>query len=956
MTFTAVLPRILGILAVLTLAAALSSARAQPESEQKSDLADYADLIINDPDVRYGTLDNGLTYYVCSNDKPSGTAELRLVIKAGSVLEDETQLGLAHLLEHMLFNGTEKYPANELIDFLESLGMEFGPDLNAYTSFDNTVYRLSVPTEDEEVFTRGLDVLKEWAFHATLDEEELEKERAVVYEEWRGSRGAYSRISNQIFPILFKGSRHAERLPIGDMDVVLNASLSDLKRYYRDWYRPDLMAVIAVGDFDADETVEKIQNLFNRQPGTPNPRPRPIYPIARHEETLIKVIHDDEETETNVTLHVKHDPIPAINRIDFKENLIEELFYSMLQQRLEEVSRNENPPFLRGWAFAYPYTADTTFSSMSASVNEDGVMEGFQGLLMEVERVRKYGFLPSELERAKTNMFSMTENFWKKRNDRESAFRVNSYIEAFTYGDPYPSIDWQWKSVQDFLPLITLEEVGERTRVLLNPSNRVVYVTGPSTEAVTSIQEEDLRQILQDVESMELAAWTEKTVSGPLVENPPKSGRIISRGTIPGTDIVTLILSNNARVLYKVTDFVQDEILFESISVGGSSLVEDDLYISSQFVSDAVEEGGLGNHSPSDLHRILTGKDVSLQVGLYREFEGMQGYSTEEDLESLFQLIYLAHTSPRLDEVAWKNLMNRVTDSIKNRELSPRILYYDELWTTLHNNHFRIKPLSLEDLSDADLNEVLTIYNERFNAGGDFTYIFVGDFEPDILESYIVNWLADLPIQEPAESWEDRNVRFFTESGEKTLEAGTEPLSIVSQSWSGAWNGEFSEWYRMSSLTTALEMHLTRIIREEYGGTYSIGVTLNAKTIPAKQYNYMISYSCDPERVDELSNRVKEVIEDWQMRPPESKLAEDITAMQRRNYKENLARNTWWMNQIVFGIRSEVDPQELVRSRVELYDSLTSEVLMETAAKYFNDEIYFHFVLYPVDEKQGGGK
>ncbi len=956
MTFTAVLPRILGILAIFTLAAALSSARAQPESEQKSSLSDYADLVINDPDVHYGTLDNGLTYYVRSNDKPAGTAELRLVIKAGSVLEDEDQLGLAHLLEHMLFNGTEKYPANELIDFLESLGMEFGPDLNAYTSFDETVYRLSVPTEDEDIFTRGLDVLKEWAFHATLDEEEFEKERAVVYEEWRGRRGASARISDQIYPILLKGSRHTERLPIGDMDVVLNASLSDLKRFYRDWYRPDLMAVIAVGDFDADETVKKIQNLFGRQPATPNPRPRPAYPIARHKETLIKVIHDDEETETNVNLHVKHDPIPTINRIGLKEYLIKELFYTMLQQRLDEVSRSEAPPYLRSWAYSYPFTVDTSLSSMGATVNEDGVKEGFKGLLMEVERVRKYGFLPPELERAKTNMFSMTENYWKRRNDLESTILVSNYIEAFTYGDPYPSIDWYWKSVQDFLPLIALEEVGAMARVLLSSSNRVVYVTGPSVEAVTSIQEEDLRQILQDVESMELAAWTEEAISGSLVENPPESGSIISRGTIPGAGIVTLTLSNNARVLYKVTDFVQDEILFESISAGGSSLVEDDLYISSQFATDAVEEGGLGNHSPTELHRILTGKGVSLKVNLYREFEGMNGYSTEEDLESLFQLIYLAHTSPRLDEVAWNNLKSRVADSIRNRELSPRVLYYDELWTTLYNNHFRTKPLSLEDLSDADLNEALSIYNERFNAGGDFTYIFVGDFEPEILESYIVNWLADLPVQETPESWKDRNVRLYTGSGKKTLEAGTEPLSIVNQSWSGAWNGDFSEWYRMNSLATALEMHLTRIIREEYGGTYSIGVTLNARIIPAKQYNYMITYSCDPERVDELSASVKEIIADWQIRPPESKLAEDVAAMQRRNYKEDLESNSWWMRQIDFGVRSGVDPQELIRDRTEFFNSLTSEVLMETAAKYFCDEIYFHFTLYPVDEEQGGDR
>ena len=457
--------------------------RAQSERE--------SDLIVNDPEVRYGLLANGLTYYVRANATPAGMAELRLAVRAGSALEDDDQLGLAHFLEHMLFNGTKKYPGNEIVEVLESFGMGFGPDINAYTTFERTVYRLSVSTQESSQFLTGLDVLEEWAFNATLEEQQFDKERGVVHEEWRAGRGAQARIQDQTHSLLFKGSRYAERLPIGDMDVVLNAPVEALRRFYNDWYRPDLMAVIAVGDFDPDEAVGLITERFGDYRGPENPRSRPEYPIPRHDETLMKVIHDPEATMASVHLYRKYDTRQTRRRRELSQDLAEHLFFVMLNQRLGEVSRSEEPPFLQGYGFSSSYNRDTSLAGLAAAVAEEEALAGLAALLAEAERVRRFGFLPSELERAKSDFMSFFETYWKQRNDMDSSDFVNSYLDAFFNGDFFPSVDWQWEAVQVLLPGITLEEVGEVADRLLGDSDRVVLITGPSVPAVADIQNDE---------------------------------------------------------------------------------------------------------------------------------------------------------------------------------------------------------------------------------------------------------------------------------------------------------------------------------------------------------------------------------------------------------------------------------------------------------------------------------
>lgn len=914
---------------------AILAARAQPE-----------DLIVNDPAVRTGVLDNGLHYFVKANDKPKGMAELRLAVRAGSIQEDDDQLGLAHFTEHMLFNGTERFPENELINVLESFGMAFGPEINAFTTFDQTVYRLNVSTSDRDQFLLGLDVLEEWAFRATLTEEEFEKERGVVHEEWRVGRGSRARIQDQTYPILFAGSRYAERRPIGDPNIILDAPVEALRRFYDQWYRPDLMAVIAVGDFDPDETVLHIKERFSGYQGPDNPEPRISYPIPGHDDTLIGVIDDPEATRTTIQVLVKYDTPVVRYRPDLERDLAERLYFVMLNQRFEEMSRKEGSPFLQGYGFSTAYTDQTSLAGLAAAVSEDRILTGLEAILTEAERVRRFGFLETELDRAKKNVFSSFENYWKQRNDLESSAYVQPLLDAFVKGDSYPSIDWQWDAVQDLLPEVTLDDVRNVADRLLDESNRVVLITGPSVPALTELPDGKIRETLARAEKAILDPWVDEGVSGPLVASPPRSGRIVSRSTVPGTEISVWLLSNGATVFVLPTDYKNDEILFRALSPGGSSQVEDPDFLSSQFSTDAVSEGGIGEYSADELRKILTGENVALTPFIQGTFEGFTGSATPEDLETMLQLLYLHHTAARKDSATWNAFMVRMNEYLRNRAADPRNVYEDLVWETLNDGHFRSLPLTTEDLADVDLDQALAVYRERFADSSDFAYIFVGDVDPMALEPLVELWIGGLPAGESGEGWADRGMRSPDGIREEILRAGREPLSVVTQVWTGEWDGSFTERYRLQSLAAALEMQFTRTIREESSGTYSVGVYPQLETSPVNSYRFIVRYSCDPDRVDELSTLVKETIDSWRLGPPEQKYAFDVAASQRRSLEENMERNGWWLGQIVFAIATGEEPGTLM-NRSALYDSLTPEILNTTAMRYLDDQQYVEIVLFP---------
>jgi len=904
------------------------------------------DLIVNDPKTRRGILSNGMQYFVRSNSKPSGMAELRLVLKVGSILEDEDQLGLAHFVEHMLFNGTERFPGNEIVDVLESFGMEYGPEINAYTTFDNTVYKLKVSTEDYEEFSLSFDVLKEWAFNATLTEEEFEKERAVVIEEWRVGRGAEARMLDEIYPVLFKSSRYAKRKPIGSMQIIQNAPIEALRRFYKDWYRPDLMAVIAVGDFDVDETVRMIEERFEIQEGPENPRPRGQYEIPPHDETLIKVVHDDEATRSNVRILVKHDNQKSRYKKDVRKEIVEQLFYSMFNQRLAKIAREEDPPFLSAYGFRTPYTEQTSISNLIATTREDGILAGMEALLIEAERIRIFGFLDSELERARRDLLNYFEKIWKQRDDMESSTLIKPLMNAFLLGETYPSLDWQWQTLNEILPTINSEEVAEYSKVPFSDKNRVVIVKGPSVPGITQLSEESISAKFNELRNMKFEPWKDDMVSDFVIPSMPEPGRILSRSKIEEVGVHIWTLSNGARVVLKPTSYKVEEILLQAYSEGGLSQVEDEDYISAQYAVDVVNEGGLGDFSALELTQVLAGKSVSIEPYIHENYEGFTGAAAYGDFETLLELLYLHFTALRKDENAWNAFKIRTIEKIKHRESSPVTNYSNFLWETIFDGHPRSKPVTVDSFNEADMDRALEIFAERFRDAADFVFVIVGDFDPLAIEGIVERWLGGLAAGSAGESWVDRGIRSAPGVKDVSLRDGSEPLSMVTHVWSGRWNGDFAERYRIQSLAAALEMAFTRVIREDVGGTYSIGVYPRLTVAPVKSYQFIVQYSCAPDRVEELSERIQFVVDSWRSGDIEEKYAADVSEAQKRNLAENLELNEWWLNQIVFSIATGVDYQELI-NRSALYELLSAEVLGQTARDYLDDDNYIRVVLYP---------
>ena len=907
------------------------------------------DFIVNDPEVRRGILPNGMHYFVRANSKPSWIAELRLVLKVGSILEDDDQLGMAHFVEHMLFNGTERFPANELVNVLESFGIEYGPEVNAYTTFDNTVYKLKVSTRDEEEFRLAFDVLEEWAFNVTLVEEEFEKERAVIIEEWRMGRDAEARMLDEIYPILFKGSRYAERRPIGSMEIIQNSPVEALRRFYKDWYRPDLMAIIAVGDFDADETVRMIRERFGKQEGLEKPRPRVQYEIPGHNETLIKVVNDDEATRSSVQILVKHDYRASRYKKDIRREIVEQFFYNMFNQRLAKVARGENPPFLNAYGFNSSYTEQTAISSLIATTKPDGILAGMETLLIEAERIRDFGFLDSELERARRDLLSYFEKLWKQRDDLESSFLIKPLMDAFLMNETYPSITWQRQTLSEILPTISLEELAAYSEIPLSDRNRVVIVKGPSVPEITQLGDEAILEVFDKVRNVKLEPWLEEVVSDVLVLILPEPGRIISRSTIEEVGVHIWTLSNGARVILKPTPHKAQEILFRAYSDGGLSQVEDEDYISAQYAVDVVNEGGLGNFSALELAKVLASRNLSIEPYIYGNYEGFTGSTTYDDFEILLKLLYLHFTELRKDETVWKAFKVRTAEEIKHRESSPVIHYNNFLWETIFDKHPRSRSITVERFNEIDMDRALEIFAERFAGAADFVFVIVGDFNLPAIEETVERWLGGLPAGSAGENWVDRGMRSAPGVKDVSLEAGSESLSIVTHVWSGQWNGNFAERYRIQSLAAALEMAFTRVIREEAGGTYSIGVYPRLTVAPVKEYQFMIQYSCAPDRVEELSEKVRSVVSQWRDGGVEEKYAADVSASQKRSLVENQEQNDWWVDQIVFSVATGVDYRELL-NRQALYELLSAEMLGQTARKYLNDDNYTRVVLHPKPE------
>ena len=856
-----------------------------------------AQQLPTDPNVTVGKLANGLTYYIRENHKPEHRAELRLAVNAGSVLEEENQRGLAHVVEHMAFNGTTHFKKQDLVHYLESIGMRFGADLNAYTTFDETVYMLTVPTDTGKALDQGVQILEDWAHGQVFDSTEIDKERGVVIEEWRLGRGADERMRAKYLPVLFANSRYAERNPIGTKENLDTFKHQDLVRFYRKWYRPDLMSVIAVGDFDKAHVEQLIKDRFGSWTN-PDATPRPLYPVPDQDSTRVVITTDKEATVAQVSLYHMLPPDTAKTVADYRASLVQALFGAMLNARLNELTQQPNPPFIGASAgMGSLVRAKNTFA-LSAGTKDDGILPGFQAVLTEAQRAERFGFTNTELDRAKENLLRGYEQAYAERDKTESGNYADEYINAFLEGEAFPGIANEYDLVKQLLPQISVDAVDSLVHEWLGDRNRVVVVQAPEKPTVKIPTEQQLRDVFTTVAAEQLKPYEDKVAGTTLVPNPPAPGRITAESRDSATGVVRWQLSNGVRVLLKPTDFQADQVLLRAYSPGGTSLVSDSNFVSAELATTVIGLSGIGDFDVIQLQKALAGKAVEVSPYIDDRDEGFTAQASSKDLETMFQLIYLDATAPRRDTTAFQSLRTRLVALLENQSADPASAFHDTLDAVLSQHNFRSRPFTVALLPEIRLDSALSVYRDRFKDASDFTFVIVGSFSLDSIKPLVLQYLGGLPAAGRKEVARDVGIRPPRGVVQRVVKKGVEPKSTTQLVFTGPFSFTPTSRLALSLMLDILEIRLRDVLREDMSGTYGVDVGFSTQREPVPQYSIGISFGADPARLDSLTRTVFRQIDLLKTKGVTAAEIAKVKETQRREWETNVKRNEYWVGQI----------------------------------------------------------
>ena len=932
---------------LLLLAPALLAAACAPLLRSGGASALDREPLPRDSNVVVGTLENGLRYYIRANHEPRSRVELRLAVDVGSVLEDDDQLGLAHMVEHMAFNGTRRFAKHQLVDYLESVGMRFGPDVNAYTSFDETVYMLTLPTDRPGVVETGLEILDDWARGITFDSVEVEKERGVVIEEWRLGQGAQARLRDRQFPRLLAGSRYAERLPIGTRESLETFSHAALRRFYRDWYRPELMAVVVVGDVDVQAMEAQIRARFGTIPPSESPRRRRDYVVPSHRETLYSVATDPELTGSSVSIYKKQPARVAGTAGAYRRWMVESIASGVLNDRLNELTQKPDAPFLDVSSFQGRFLRPTEAFVLNASVREGGIVRGLRAMLTETERIARHGVTATEVARKKRELMRMIEQRMAERDRTTSSQYAAEYVSHFLYGGEMVSIETEHALYRRFLEGIRVGEVDAVARDWLRPTNRVILASAPAKPGVRPPSEAQLASVVRAASRARPSAYTEAVPDAPLVARAPAPGRVVRERTIPEVGVTEWTLANGVRVLLKPTDFKDDEILLAGRSPGGSSLVADSDYIAALTATAVVQAGGLGGLSMIELQKRLAGKVVSVGTDLAPLYEGVAGIASPRDVETLFELVYLHFTAPRLDSAAIGAYRARARAALENRGASPEIAFQDTLRLTLAQNHPRAQPPSSALFDRLDIERSFAIYRDRFGDASDFTFYLVGTFAPDSLRPLVERYLGGLPAAGRVEQWRDVGMRAPVGVIEKTVRKGSEPKGRAQIVFSGPFEFDRANVNTLDALGEVLQLRLREQLREERGGTYGVGVSASASRDPRPEYRVAIGFGADPERLDELTRAVFAEVDSLQRFGATPAELAKVREMRLRSREVSLRENQYWIAQLMTFDRYGWDVREIVADSAAAAAEPDNEAIRRAARRYLDVHNYVRVFLLP---------
>lgn len=858
-----------------------------------------------DSGVRYGQLPNGLTYYIRHNEEPKQRCEYHIAQRVGAVLEEDNQNGLAHFLEHMAFNGTEHFPGKGIINYFESIGVNFGGNINAYTSIDETVYRLSdVPTIREGIIDSALLVMHDWSCGLSLLGEEIDAERGVIREEWRTGATANRRLWKESRALMFPNSQYGKRDVIGDTAVINNFEYQALRDYYHKWYGPDNQAIIVVGDIDVDKIEDKIKALWANVPERANRGERPLYSVDDNDEPIVAIVTDKEAQQTRIQLYWKHPQTPLYMQGTNMSYMLErcrDLISAMLNTRFEEASMNPDAPFVGAGAGYFELVKLRDAFTAITVAKEGQETEAYQSLLFELEKMRRYGFTESELEIAKANMLSDYEKSYNSRQTRQNIAYAQEYIRHFEDNEPIPGIAFEYEFIQELLPQVNVDIINSIAQgQLMGDKNIIICITGVDKEGVHIPSAEQAVQMLRAMPDLAIEAPVSEKIDRPLVEKAPKKGKIKKQTVNESLGTTEWLLSNGVRVVFKTTDFQHDQIKMEAFSEGGLSLVPTADLPSAALATSIVQMSGLGSFSYTDLQKVLAGKQVYVSPSIEDYLEEVEGSSTVRDLETMLQLTYLTFTAPRRDEQAYQTMIAMIQNQLKNKAKNPKAIFRDSLSLFSTDHSERTLIMNEELLARVDLDKALQIYAQRFSNPQDFTFTFVGEIDPNdpATREMILQWIGGLKKKGKMEHYVDWKVRqpegdnklYFRQ--QMTTRTATNRIMYALYDQPFSMNDHLNMWM----LARVLDTRYLESVREREGGSYGVGVGGGMNHVPTTEKYLIIQFDTDPEKQERIMEVINEEIETILRDGPLANDIEKERASMLKDHEQNLRDNDWWQS------------------------------------------------------------
>lgn len=903
-----------------------------------------------DPAVRIGKLPNGLVYYIRKNEEPKKRAELYLANRIGSLMETDEQRGLAHFLEHMAFNGTADFPKNEIISYLQKAGVRFGADLNAYTGFNQTVYQLPIPTDSIGVFKTGFKILANWAGKISLNGTDIDAERGIIVEEDRQTgKNAQQRLQKQIVPVLLANSHYQHRLPIGDVELLQKFSHDKIRSFYADWYRPNLQAVIAVGDFDVDEVEELIKQNFSSLANPKAPKPRLAYSLPDNAQPLVVIATDKEQPYNVATVLYKHKEAAIKTDADYKKNFIRNMINAMLGTRLQEIIQKGNAPFLFAQSSYGPFQNGMVWGLnawQTAVVAKSGkdLQAALTAALAENERMAKFGFTLPEFETVKKEFGASIERSHKEANKTKSSSYVQDYLNHFLTGEAFPAENYTYQLAQSILANVTLAEVNAMAKTLITPSNQVVIIQAPEKDKVDLPKKEQLVSILKTAGS-NVKPYVADVVNKPLLAKAPVAGKIVNEAKDEKTGVTTLTLSNGIKVLLKPTTFKNDQIFFSSSAPGGQSVAPNAKLIPAQFAG-VITESGVADYNPTQLNRYLAGKSVSVSPYIGEYSQGFSGFSAPADLETALQLVYAYATTPRKDTEIYNKNISDTKVVLANKNSSPSSVFTDTLTAVLGSYHQRIMPMAIADLQKASLDESFAFYQTLFADNSKQTFVFVGNFDVEKVKPLLATYLASLPVSGQPLSHIDNGV--YPPKGQvvKNVYKGLEDKATVRLFWHGDYQYSQTANIDLQALKTALEIKVLERLREKESGVYSPGINLSIEMEPKPHYYISISFNCAKANVERLIAAAKEEVNSFVKNGATEEDLRKFRSEDIRQQELNVRENSYWLGYLAERIKRN-EPLDLLNNRKALIEAVTPQKSKQAAALYLGTDNYIQMVLLP---------